>query len=389
LEAEGGRAVTERQHDVVIVGASFAGLAVASRLRGDVLLVDSRPLGSLRRSACGTFLSVVRTLGLEDAIEQVSELALLHAPGVPEFELEDPLCTVDYERFCRGLLAQGSATFIEASIHRIEDEGETVVVTTSQGRFRARCVVDASGWHAAAGSLVAPGLVDRSALSYGLETDAGYTTDHFYFWLDRATIESGVAWIFPAGGASRMGLASYRGPEVKAAAVRAFTRITGAEPSAFHGGYFPSRLRAPLAGPLFLVGDAAGHCLPLTGEGIRPALFFGQRLGDLLQEVIEGRLTPDQARTAYRKAVRRFRLHYRFLGAAQRWLPGLPKPLLRRFIRFISIRRVERWCLRRYLGMMPLHWPLAATGASRQQTAGRHDAGALLTTGTMRKGASQ
>lgn len=362
----------EREHDVVIVGASFAGLAVASRLRGDVIVVDTRPLGSLRRSACGTFHSVTRTLELEDAIEQVSERALLHAPGVPSFELDDPLCTVDYGRFCRGLLAQGSASFIRASVQGLEQADGKAVVVTDQGRFQARVVVDASGWHAAVGSLIEPDLVDRAALSYGVETDAAYATDRFYFWLDRTVIESGVAWIFPAGAASRMGLASYQGPNVKAAAVREFTRMTGAAPSTFHGGYFPSRLRRPLAGDVFLVGDAAGQCLPLTGEGIRPALFFGQRLGELLQDVIEGSLTPEKARAYYRKMVTRFGLHYRFLGVVQRWLPSLPRPVMRRFLRFISVRAVERWCLRQYLAMMPLLPPVQTISGMLQQTGSAH-----------------
>ena len=29
---------------------------------------------------------------------------------------------------------------------------------------------------------------------------------------------------------------------------------------------------------VFFVGDSAGHCLPLTAEGIRTALYFGDRV---------------------------------------------------------------------------------------------------------------
>ncbi len=42
-------------YDVIIAGGSFAGLAVANQLRGQrVLLIDRKPIGSGRTSACGT-----------------------------------------------------------------------------------------------------------------------------------------------------------------------------------------------------------------------------------------------------------------------------------------------------------------------------------------------
>ena len=34
-------------------------------------------------------------------------------------------------------------------------------------------------------------------------------------------------------------------------------------------------LRRATEGPVFFVGDSAGHCLPLTAEGIRTAFYFG------------------------------------------------------------------------------------------------------------------
>ncbi len=50
-------------YDVVIAGASFAGLAVASQLRGcRVLLVDRKPVGTGQTSACGTTLRLMERL---------------------------------------------------------------------------------------------------------------------------------------------------------------------------------------------------------------------------------------------------------------------------------------------------------------------------------------
>jgi flavin-dependent dehydrogenase len=54
-----------------------------------------------------------------------------------------------------------------------------------------------------------------------------------------------------------------------------------------------------VVGEVLCVGDSAGHCFALTGEGIRPALAFAVRCGQLLQEGIDGRRSPGEARAAY------------------------------------------------------------------------------------------
>ena len=50
---------------------------------------------------------------------------------------------------------------------------------------------------------------------------------------------------------------------------------------------------------MFFVGDSAGHCLPLSGEGIRTAFHFGIACGRELRAVPRGRKTREQALEAY------------------------------------------------------------------------------------------
>ena len=43
----------------------------------------------------------------------------------------------------------------------------------------------------------------------------------------------------------------------------------------YQGNWFPHRLRDAAEDGVFFVGDSAGHCFPLSGEGIRTAFYFG------------------------------------------------------------------------------------------------------------------
>src|SRR5713226_2918677 len=87
--------------DVVIAGASFAGLAVAQRIgrssfpaprggegrvrgmapRPRVVLLDRAPLGAGVTSACGAPVSIVRAMGAEESVQQIHDRLVLHTPA--------------------------------------------------------------------------------------------------------------------------------------------------------------------------------------------------------------------------------------------------------------------------------------------------------------------
>lgn len=334
-------------YDAIVVGASFAGLAVARRLRGRVLLLDRHEVGAVQTSACGTPLWVPQALGVAASVLQVHSRVVVHAPNrTVVFDVSDvPYCTFDYRRFCRGLLEQTAATFIRTAVTGVRDG----VVETEAGRFTAPCLVDASGWRAV---LVQPaGRPAAGAVSFGLETVAEYEGDALYFWAAPGPERDVISWIFPVSGASRVGVGSYAGDsKLKQPLVR-FMDGLGLAPTRYHGTYFPAGLRKATVGPIFAVGDAAGHCLPLTAEGIRPAICFGDRCGVLVQAVIDGRLTLAAALRAYRGRVERYRAAYRKLAWAQwavlhaprRWLGPMAEAANRPAVRRRWWPRYARW----------------------------------------------
>jgi len=306
-----------RRYDAIIAGASFAGLAVARELRGAVLLIDPREVGSHQTSACGTPLWVPEALGLGDSVLQVHRRAIVHTQSrTVSFDIADaPYCTFDYRKFCQGLLDQAHARFLRAAVTGVSGD----VVETTAGRFSAPCLVDCSGWRGVLATWAHGASPGRGQMSFGLEAEADYRGDALYFWANPARFPEGIAWLFPAGRESRVGLGSYRGQTKLKEPLDRFVADVAAAPTTYHGTYFPGGLRAATAGRIFVAGDAAGHCLPVTGEGIRPALYFGGLCGRIVQQVIGGTKALDQGLAEYRERVEEYRWAYRMLGLAQ-WI---------------------------------------------------------------------
>ncbi|MFV2045223.1 MAG: NAD(P)/FAD-dependent oxidoreductase [Anaerolineales bacterium] len=351
-------------YDVIIAGASFAGLAVAAQLPGKrVLLLDRKPIGTGQTSACGTFVSILQSLDLGDAIQQIHDRILLHTPGRTfVFPVTEPLCTFDYSLLCHLLRQRGDAEFVLSPVLELNGKGVRTPQDTYQGEF----VVDATGWRAALGNSKRPELVARDRLNFGIEAAITYEGDGLHFWYDPVRLlPKGITWVFPANGKARIGIASYLGA----------TRLRGgldrflgdlALPSdglGLHGGYFPHALRHPFAGDVFLVGDAAGQCLGFSGEGIRPALFFGTHLGRLIGKVLEGQMSMELARQEYDTLVSNRKRGYDLLCFAQQILPRLPLPLLKMFIGLVASPKILNRMLPRYERAFSLNVPQARAGS--------------------------
>ena len=59
-------------------------------------------------------------------------------------------------------------------------------------------------------------------------------------------------------------------------------------PVRYQGNWFPHRLRPAAEDGVFFAGDSAGHCLPLSGEGIRTAFYFGIAAAREIRAVLAG-----------------------------------------------------------------------------------------------------
>ena len=68
---------------------------------------------------------------------------------------------------------------------------------------------------------------------------------------------------------------------------------------------------------MFRVGDAAGQCLPFTGEGIRPALYFGLACGRIVRQVLDGEYSLEEGLQRYGQLAARHRWVSRILWGVQ------------------------------------------------------------------------
>lgn len=342
-------------YDVIIAGASFAGLAAARRLRGRILLIDRVPIGEGVTSACAAPVRIVEMMGAVDAIQQEHNALVIHTPGRRvEWPLPEPFCTFDYRRFCvEAAGARHDVEFRLASV--LGRDGDCV--RTSAGAYRGRVLIDATGPRAALAGCGRPRV-----LAFGIESEVTRRTEpglHFYFLPE---IRDGYAWAFPCGDATRFGVLSYRGRTKLLPALERFMARFDARPEGRHGGYLATGWRPGTVDGVFVAGDAAGHCLPFSGEGIRTAVLAGDRCGEVVQGVLDGRVSCAQAQAAYRAFLALDRGRYRALLWANRLLLGMPRAWLGPTSALLARSTIRGPFFRHYLSIMRSRAGATGTG---------------------------
>jgi flavin-dependent dehydrogenase len=367
---------------VLICGASFAGLAVARELAGsggDVLIVDRYEIGERQTSACGIPTEWMRALGLMDAERQRFDSLLMHTPhGDSRYRLPFTFSTFDYRELCELLWRDCDARFETAKVNGRAPAGDgAIAIDTDRGVISAPLVVDALGWRRmlANGDGYQP---PDAPLSRGLEVHPEGSGDDLEIWIDRRYVPAGYGWSFPARDELRIGVGSFD-PRFH---VRETTELLAEDLDAdrvrYQGNWIPHKLRPGTEGGVFFVGDSAGHCLPLSAEGIRTALYFGIALGRELRSVVDGRQDREPAAARYAAFNDSHEWKFRWMLRVQKLVPRIPPRLLGPLVRLLGAKRFIDWSFRHYLQIAPPEF--AARSADDQDGAGKQqdDAGDAL-----------
>jgi len=331
--------------DVLVCGASFAGLAVARELAGsgaDVLVLDRYELGERQTSACAAPTPWLDAMGVREAIRQELPCMAFHTPhGSARFRLPWSWSSFDYRTLCHELWAQcDGARFAIAKV----DARVGGAIRTDRGTLTAPLIVDALGWRRVlgAGQNVQP---PDAPISRGLEVHPDGGGTDLDVWIDRSVVRYGYAWSVPAAGEQRVGVGSYEPRHHVKEPTRAMAARLGVDAVRYQGNWFPHALRPAAEDGVFFVGDSAGHCFPLSGEGIRTAFYFGIACGRELRRVLAGAATREDALAAYAAFSAAHAPAFRLALRLQRLIPALPP---RALTALLSVAGREKPCRRAF-----------------------------------------
>ena len=269
-----------------------------------------------------------------------------HTPhGSARFRLPWSWSSFDYRELCGALYEQADARFEIAHVRG--RSGRTV--HTDRGDITAPLIVDALGWRRVLGrgENVQP---PEARISRGLEVhphDARGTD--LDVWIDRSVVRYGYAWSVPADGERRIGVGSYEPRHHVKEPTKTMARRLDAAAVRYQGNWFPHELRPSAADGVFFAGDSAGHCFPLSGEGIRTAFYFGIACGRELRAVLAGERTREQALAAYAAFSAGHGRTFRLALALQRLIPALPPRALTALLGVVGRERPCRRAFTWYL----------------------------------------
>jgi flavin-dependent dehydrogenase len=313
----------------------------------------------------------MRRLGLMDCERQRFDTLVMHTPhGDARYKLPWTFSTFDYREMCQLLWADCDATFETAKVNgraAPRNGGGEIAIDTDRGTISAPLVVDALGWRRmlASGDGYQP---PDAPLSRGLEVHPGGSGEDLEIWIDRRYVPAGYGWSFPARDEVRVGIGSFDPRFHVRQTTELLAEDLGRDRVRYQGNWIPHKLRRATEGGVFFAGDSAGHCLPLSAEGIRTALYFGIALGRELRGVVEGRQTREQAAATYAEFNDSHEWKFKWMLRVQRLIPRVHPRVLGPLIRLMGSKRFIEWSFNHYLAIAPPDFVQEAPGRAEARS---------------------
>jgi flavin-dependent dehydrogenase len=297
--------------DLVIIGASFAGLAAArsAAMRGlKVALMEAKPEPGARVHTTGILVpEAAEEIDIPHWLTRRVPGVRLYAPNLKSVDLFSPgyafltTRTADLLRWlAREAVMAGARLVCGTRFERAERAGGLIRIAGED--ITTRYLIGADG----ARSRVA-GAFDLdhnrkflTGVDVELEPSEFLDKRFLHCFVDSALAPGYIGWAAPGPDVTQLGLAVSGGRKPDLAGFMAKTRPL------FHWDKSTIRERRsgliPCGGPLrrfangnvMLIGDAAGWVSPMTAGGIRTAFRFGRRAGTLTADhLLNGGPRPD------------------------------------------------------------------------------------------------
>jgi len=290
-----------READLVIVGASFAGLICArsAALRGlKVMVIESKSDPGARIHTTGILVKeAAEEVDTPAKFSRVIHGVRLYSPSLKSIDLRAPgyyFLTTDTAGLVRWLADEARQAGAEIICDRKVEvaQRENGKILLPQFGIETRYLVGADGARSTVAKLL--GLGRNEKFLTGLEVEyqdlPKADPDLLHCFLDTRLARGYLAWVAPAPGFFQVGLATNADakPDLKAFLDHTET-LFGYSSAAIkerRSGLIPcgGPVKDFAASNVMLIGDAAGHVSPLTGGGIRLAFRYGRRAGQLIAD---------------------------------------------------------------------------------------------------------
>ena len=298
-----------KEYDVAIVGASFAGLALARCAAGAglaVVVLERRPEPGTRVHTTGILVPEAQREWPAPAVlcRPIGRVRL-YAPCLRSIDLERPgyrflaTDTGGLLRWYAGEAARAGAELRCGAVFRGASEGAHDVTLADHG-LRARFLVGADGPRSAVARTFGLGTNHQFLLGAEAELEGiAELPEALHCFLDSRLAPGYLAWVVPGVGVTQVGLAT-RLParprlDLLLERVRSLFDLSRARIVGRRGGLIPvgGPVHPPARGRVLLVGDAAGLVSPLTAGGIHTALASGRELGlAIRRHLLQGAQSP-------------------------------------------------------------------------------------------------
>jgi geranylgeranyl reductase family protein len=299
-------------HDVIVVGTGPAGAVLAYLLakRGlDVLILERATLPRYKSCGGGLTWKAIQNLPFDVSAvfehKAVGGVVTFAGQQLLKVEVGWPVAwLVMRDQFDHYLVQQAikaGARLVEGiSVVNVEDKGDRVVVTTTEGEISAQLVAGADGVNSIVARSI--GLMPEREVGVAVEAElavspASLEAQGAYATFDFGALPGGYGWIFPKRDHLSVGV--FKAIPGKAIGLkRALEKFIASEavlldPRILHlqGHQIPlgGQTRILHKGRVLLVGDAANLADPWMGEGISYAVVSARLAAEQMYYALERR----------------------------------------------------------------------------------------------------
>jgi len=360
--------------DLLVVGASFAGLACAraAALAGLSVMVLEK------KTAAGAKLHTTGII-VKDAIDTVAWLAevppalvrridgvRLYSPDMRHVDLHAPgywFWATDAPALLDWMAGSARAIGVDVQLGTLFEQALWKnchwEVPLAHGPNRGSCVsaryiVGADGPHSRVAKAL--GLSRNTRFLYGIEHEyrgARMASGFLHCFIDRQLAPGYIGWALDGVGVSQIGLARRVGKQARPALrldpllckIASVVTPGDTPPVAVRAGMIPCGGVLPVVARerALLVGDAAGMVSPVTAGGIHTALQHGERAGECIARFVRGEV--EDPASWFVRSYPRFRakraLRWAFDHFQSDWMFNrlLGTPLMRRAAELVYFHR--------------------------------------------------